>query len=90
MSHLPAMSRLRQPGRWLLVLGLASQVWAAAGLEDARLAAPADRRGATLFTPMPSERTGVVTENKYNDPRMWKERFQEFKFGAMGTGVTAT
>ena len=60
---------------------------ATTGLQETPLRTTAPARGATLFTLMPSERTGVVTENNYDDPRMWRERFQEFKFGAMGTGV---
>jgi enediyne biosynthesis protein E4 len=42
---------------------------------------------STLFTVMPSAETGIVAENRYADPRMWGELFQEFKFGAIGTGV---
>ena len=38
-------------------------------------------RGATLFTELPSSRTGVVTENNYADPRMWGDRYQEFALG---------
>ena len=60
---------------------------ATTGLQETPLRTTAPARGATLFTLMPSGRTGVVTENNYDDPRMWRERFQEFKFGAMGTGV---
>jgi len=71
----------------MVLCGLSGQAWAAAGLEEAALAVPAERRGATLFALMPAGRTGVVAENNYADPRMWKDRFQEFKFGAMGTGV---
>jgi hypothetical protein len=46
-------------------------------------------RGATLFAALPSNQTGIVSENNYADPSMWGERFQEFKFGTMGTGVAA-
>ncbi len=42
-----------------------------------------------MFANLPSEQTGIVTENNYSDPGMWGERFQEFKFGTMGTGVAA-
>ncbi|MCF3648864.1 FG-GAP-like repeat-containing protein [Synoicihabitans lomoniglobus] len=44
-------------------------------------------RGATMFSEMPSSRTGIVTENNYADPRMWGDRYQEFALGGMGTGV---
>ena len=43
--------------------------------------------GGTLFTEMPADRTGVVSENLYADPRMWGDRYQEFALGGMGTGV---
>ena len=44
-------------------------------------------RGSTLFTELPSSRTGVITQNNYADPRMWGDRYQEFALGGMGTGV---
>nr|WP_237702431.1 FG-GAP-like repeat-containing protein [Opitutus terrae] len=43
--------------------------------------------GRTLFTTLAPEQTGVVAENRYADPRMWGELYQELTFGAMGTGV---
>src|SRR6187402_1950704 len=43
--------------------------------------------GATMFTLMAPEATGVVTENRYADPRIWMERYHEFAIGAIGTGV---
>jgi hypothetical protein len=51
------------------------------------LATWTESRAGTLFASLPPEQTGLLTENRYADPRMWKEKFQEFKFGAMGTGV---
>jgi len=44
--------------------------------------------GATLFTQLAPEQTGVVTTNRYDDPRMWGARNYEFEVGAIGTGVT--
>jgi len=87
MSHFARFRRPGQPGRWLLALGLAGQLWAAAGLEETVLAVPTERRGATLFASMPTERTGVVTENSFSDPRMWTDHYQELIYGGMGTGV---
>lgn len=46
-------------------------------------------RGAAMFAPLSPDQTGIVTENNYADPSMWADRFQEFKFGTMGTGVAA-
>nr|WP_193372203.1 FG-GAP-like repeat-containing protein [Opitutus terrae] len=40
-----------------------------------------------MFTRLMPERTGVKTENRYADPEMWARRYQEFLFGAVGTGV---
>ncbi len=60
---------------------------AAAGLEAAPLAAPTGRPAGTLFTVMSPEETGIRTENRYADPRMWGDLFHEFEVGAIGTGV---
>ncbi len=69
----------------LLLAGTAG--YAADGLTQKPLAArPADA-GKTLFVPLPPEQSGVVTENKYADPAMWGARYQEFLFGAIGSGV---
>jgi hypothetical protein len=43
--------------------------------------------GTTLFTELPPERTGIVTTNRYDDPRMWAERHREYHVGAIGSGV---
>ncbi|HEU5079829.1 MAG TPA: FG-GAP-like repeat-containing protein [Opitutaceae bacterium] len=43
--------------------------------------------GATMFTRLPSAQTGVVTENRFDDPRMWNEKYLEFTVGAIGSGV---
>jgi len=44
-------------------------------------------RGPTLFKVMPPQETGAITENRYNDPKMWGERYHEFEVGSIGTGV---
>ncbi|MFZ5493757.1 MAG: FG-GAP-like repeat-containing protein [Verrucomicrobiota bacterium] len=44
-------------------------------------------RGATLFRALPATQTGIVAENRYADPRMWTDRYQELIYGAIGTGV---
>ena len=44
-------------------------------------------RGATMFTKLSPELTGIVTSNPYSDPKMWGERYQEFALGSIGTGV---
>nr|WP_237702375.1 FG-GAP-like repeat-containing protein [Opitutus terrae] len=40
-----------------------------------------------MFTALSPEQTGVVSENRYDDPKMWGEHYQELALGAMGTGV---
>ena len=60
---------------------------AAVGVQEIPFNASVSVRGATLFTTLPPEQTGVRTENNFSDPAMWGERFNEFKFGALGTGV---
>lgn len=44
-------------------------------------------RGPTLFTTLDPKQTNVLTENRYADPSMWRERFAEFAYGSLGTGV---
>jgi hypothetical protein len=68
-------------------LALALVAPAADALVAEPLAPRSAARGGTLFAALPAAQTGLVAENRYADPRMWREKFQEFKFGAMGTGV---
>ena len=60
---------------------------AAGGLAEAPLAGRSGPRGTTMFTVLAPEQTGVVTENRYADPKMWGEHYQEFALGSIGTGV---
>ena len=46
-----------------------------------------ERTTPTLFTAIDAAAAGIVTENRYADPAMWGERYQEFALGAIGTGV---
>lgn len=57
------------------------------GASAAPLAERSRPAGDTLFTKMPTEQTGIVVPNPYDDPRMWGELYRELTFGAMGTGV---
>ena len=36
---------------------------------------------------MSAAQTGIVTDNRYDDPKMWGEHYQELAYGEMGTGV---
>ncbi len=87
-----------RPGRlgfcgWMWVWLLAGALPAAAaesgpgGLAEAPLAARSGPRGATMFKLMTPEQTGIVTENRYDDPKMWGEHYQELTLGETGTGV---
>jgi hypothetical protein len=51
------------------------------------LASRSATRGATLFVELSSDAIGIVTDNRYDDPAMWVERYAEFEVGAVGTGV---
>jgi enediyne biosynthesis protein E4 len=44
-------------------------------------------RGRTMFTLLTPEQTGVRFENRFDDPKMWGELYQEFEFGAIGCGI---
>lgn len=43
--------------------------------------------GAARFARLSPEATGVVHVNRYDDPRMWGERFQEHAFGSIASGL---
>ena len=57
------------------------------GITSTPLALRSPQAGATLFNVVAPEQSGVVTENRYGDPKMWGERYHEFEVGAIGTGV---
>jgi len=59
----------------------------ATGLTGSALGERSGPRGKTVFVQLPPEATGVRTENRYNDPRMHGELYQEFNAGSVGTGV---
>lgn len=40
-----------------------------------------------MFVPLAPEATGVLTENKFDDPEMWGRRYREIEIGAIGTGL---
>ncbi len=57
------------------------------GLVARPLTARSGPRGTTMFTELPPAQTGISTTNNYADPRMWTERYQEFVYGAIGSGA---
>jgi hypothetical protein len=60
---------------------------AMAGLRAQPLAPRSQPTGTTMFTEMRPEQTGIVTENRYADPRMWGDRYYEYQVGEIATGV---
>src|SRR5450432_2585042 len=59
----------------------------AGGITEKPLAPRSGPRGKTMFVQLPPEITGVRTENRYADPKMHGDLFQEFDAGSVGTGV---
>lgn len=61
------------------------------GAEGGIVSSPFNQRsvpdGETRFTELAPDRTGIVTTNDYDDPRMWRDRHREYALGAMGSGV---
>jgi hypothetical protein len=60
---------------------------AAGGLASRPLNPPSGPRGKSMFVELAPEVSGVQTENRYDDPRMFGDLFQEFEAGSVGTGV---
>ena len=71
----------------LLFVGAHALIASPDALMEKPLAARSGPRGTTMFAELSAETTGIVTENKYDDPSMWTDRFAEFEVGAVGTGV---
>lgn len=57
------------------------------GITEEPLAPRSGPRGATMFVALDPAQTGLVTENRYADPKMWGEHYQEFALGSIGTGL---
>ncbi len=91
----PAPFRKRPGSRAAALLAVAAVLLAgtalgqdpAGGITGKPLAPHPFPRGKTMFTQLAPEYTGVVTENKYDDPRMRAELYQEFETSSIGTGV---
>jgi hypothetical protein len=84
---------LLRPRPTLAALATIVAVWSGlaatppAGLEAQPLAPRSGPRGASLFSVVAPESSGVVAENKYDDPEMWGRRSREFDLGGIGSGV---
>ncbi len=84
---LPLRRRFATLAAGLLVATFSAAAAPASLLETAPLAPRSGPRGATLFANLTPETTGIVTENKFDDPGMWAGRYQEFVYGPSGCGV---
>ena len=71
----------------ILLSGAVGRAAPPEGLTEQNLAPRSGPRGATMFTELSPQQTGIVTTNDYSDPKMWSERYHEFGVGAIGTGV---
>ncbi len=60
---------------------------AAGSIAEQAFAVRSKAAGATMFTRLAPEDTGVRTENRYADPKMKGELYQEFETSSIGTGV---
>src|ERR1035441_7442842 len=62
----------------------------AAGAISAQPMAPRlGRRGATMFKLLSPQETGVVTENPYDDPKMWGDLYYQSENGSLRHGGDA-
>jgi len=94
MTDCPIPSARPAPSAALLsaaLLALASPLPAASPDATSRpFAAPAPApESAARFARVPAEQSGLTAENPYDDPAMWGERYDEFKGGAIGSGIAA-
>ena len=71
----------------LLFAGIPLRGADAGSVAEAPLASRSGPRGKTLFVKVPADQTGVHTENRYADRRMWGDRFLEAAAGSIGSGV---
>jgi len=92
--HRPgAWAAAKHAVRYLLLAGAVSAgpvtraAEAAGSIAEKPLAPHRFARGATLFAQQPAAATGLRTENRFADPRMWGELYQEYMGGSLGTGV---
>ena len=95
LSNHDRMSVWRFPAPVMLWLCLGACLWCVGAAEpaatreltEAPLAPRSGPRGATMFKLLAPEQTGIVSDNPYDDPKMWGEHYQELTLGATGSGV---
>ena len=94
MALVPGNASVKPPHRFetlslilMLMVALCATRVIAGPVESTSFNARSAPGGTTRFTELAPERTGIVTTNRYDDPRMWGSRFREYEVGAIGTGV---
>src|SRR5882672_3968546 len=95
-AHRPILPCFILTGALYAALNLGAEV-SVPELSESPLAARSGPRGNTMFAPLSSTNTGIITENNYadprenktgyKDPRMGQGHYDEFAVGAVGTGV---
>ncbi len=96
--QMPDRNTTRAPRAWastMMGLGLLSAALAGpaaragdTGSISGRPLAPRPfPQGKTMFVELPEAQTGVATDNKYDDPRMKGDLYQEFETSSVGTGI---
>jgi hypothetical protein len=71
-----------------LLMGATARAGDAGGsLASRPLAARPFPMGKTMYVELPAEVTGVRTDNKYDDPRMRGDLYEEFETSSVGTGI---
>jgi hypothetical protein len=68
-------------------LALAARADDAGSLSSKPLSPRPFPRGRTMYVELPAAQSGVVTDNKYDDPRMKGDLYEEFETSSVGTGI---
>jgi hypothetical protein len=71
----------------LFAMKIASASDSAGSIAEKRLTPYTADEGPTLFSQRLAEETGLKSENRFADPKMWGTRYQEYEGGSLGTGV---
>jgi len=72
----------------ILLAGATAQAADPPGLTAVSLAPRSGPPDKTMFTLLPPDRTGIHAVNHYDDPKMWGDKFREFTYGSVGTGIS--
>ena len=88
---LPTPLRLRLGALTSFLLTAAVSLTAPANAADPLTSAPlaprSGPRGTTMFATLVPADTGIVTNNNYDDPKMWGPLYDGFVYGSSGSGL---